>query len=333
VIGKFYPFHLGHDRLIAVAKEQVDEVVVLCCAHARQAIPGEVRARWIRESHPDVTVLEVEDDLPEAPAPWAARTVEVLGRQPDLVFTSEDYGNEYAELMGARHISVDPGWRDFPISGTQLRGDLGAHWPMLAPGAKAGLARRVCVIGAESTGTTTLAQDLARPFATCWVPEFGRSYWEGRRYLKAADSWSEDEFVRIALGQQRQEDDLARRANKVLICDTDAIATHMWHRHYRGTYSDRVLELARLRTYVLYLVTCPDFPFVQDGTRDGDPYRHRMHEWLLEILEAEGRPFEVMTGGPTERLQRAVELVDPLTRFDPLEDLSSDEGPGEEGER
>ena len=70
-IGKFYPFHRGHDLLITEAKRQVEQLVVLSCATYDQDVPGAIRADWIREMHPDVTVLELTDDLPEAPAPWA----------------------------------------------------------------------------------------------------------------------------------------------------------------------------------------------------------------------------------------------------------------------
>jgi nicotinamide riboside kinase len=37
-------------------------------------------------------------------------------------------------------------------------------------------ARRVCLIGAECTGKTRLAEDLARHFAAVCVPEYAREY-------------------------------------------------------------------------------------------------------------------------------------------------------------
>ncbi|MFB3132859.1 MAG: hypothetical protein ACE10K_10105 [Rhodothermales bacterium] len=51
------------------------------------------------------------------------------GRRPEVVFTSEAYGEPWARLMGARHVAVDRQRTRFPISGAQLRADLGAHWP------------------------------------------------------------------------------------------------------------------------------------------------------------------------------------------------------------
>ena len=53
---------------------------------------------------------------------WAAYTREFLGAAPDVVFTSEAYGDTYARLLGARHVSVDAARTAAPVSGTAVRG-------------------------------------------------------------------------------------------------------------------------------------------------------------------------------------------------------------------
>ena len=275
--GKFYPLHLGHDLLIREARRQVDRLVVLVAWRPGQQIPGAVRAGWIRARHPGVSVIEVLDDIPNESAPWATRTREVLGCVPDVVFTSETYGDTWAACLGARHIPIDKDRGLIPVSATAVRADLGAHWSQLSPPAKAYFARRVSVMGVESSGTTTLARALARQLATAWVPEYGRVYWEGRQHVSGIDSWESDEFARIARGQNASEDDLAHLADRVLVCDTDALATAVWHRRYRGEESSEVRTIARGRTYHLTLLTAPDFPFVQDGTREEGPHRLQMH--------------------------------------------------------
>lgn len=317
-VGKFYPFHRGHDLLLREARRQVDHLVVLVGWKPGQALPGSLRAGWIREEHPDVEVLEVLDDLPEAPGPWARRTLEVLGgRRPDVAFTSEDYGAPWAALMGARHVAVDPGRARVCTSGTALRADLGAGWDLLTPSARAHFARRVCVLGVESSGTTTLARDLARRLRTAWVPEYGRAYAEGRQTLGDAP-WRTDEFLHIARAQAACEDALARRADRLLVCDTDPLATSVWHRRYMGAWSPALEALASARRYDLYLLTAPDFPFVQDGTRDGEHVRHAMHAWFVEALERRGAPWLELRGAPERRLHEALAAVEPLLRFQPL---------------
>lgn len=319
-VGKFYPFHLGHDLLIQTAKCHVDRFVVLVGWKPEHELSGTLRANWIREMHPDVEVIEVLDDLPEAPEPWAARTLEVLdGRKPHLVFSSEDYGEPWAQLMGARHVAVDRDRKQFPVSGTLLRADLAAHWEMLSPPAKAHFAKRVAVVGVESSGTTTLAGTLAAHFKTVCVPEYGRYYWEGRRHAPRADEWDSCEFELIARRQSEWEDDLARRANQLVVCDTDPLATHVWHRRYVGEYSERVREIFSQRACDLYLLTQPDFGFVQDGTRDGMHIRDEMHGWFLQTLTDHQRKFMIVEGSHEQRMASAIREIESLLTFPPLD--------------
>ena len=317
-VGKFYPFHRGHEHLINQAAAQVDKLVVLLCWKPDQELPGPLRASWIRECCPQVEVIEVLDDLPDASEPWARRTIEVLGGPPDVAFTSEEYGETYAALMGCRHICIDRDRATFPISGSELREELSSHWQHLTPPARAHLARRVCVLGVESSGTTTLAQDLARHFETVWVPEHGRWYWEGRRWTPNQESWETAEFHRIARGQIALEEDLARQANRLVVADTDPLATYVWHRRFMGHDDEALWELATSRRYDLYLLTEPDFPFVQDGTREGEAIRAAMHGWFVEALEGAGRRYLRIGGGRCGRTTAAVEQVEPLLEFAPL---------------
>ena len=318
-VGKFYPFHQGHHHLIESAKQQVDLLVVLACWKPGDSISGKLRADWIRELHPDVEVIEVLDDLPEAPEPWAKRALKVLqGRRPDIAFSSEEYGEPWAKFMGAWHVCVDLDRDRFPISGTQLRGDLATHWQMLTPPVKAHFAKRVCILGVESSGTTTLATDLARHYQTVFVPEYGRFYHEGKQYASNLSQWDSYEFVQIAQGQILWEEHLARRANRLVVCDTDPLATLIWHRRYMGCTHTGLEQIASERMYDCYFLTQPDFDFVQDGTRDGEHIRHEMHKWFLEALQTYQRTFHVVSGSPEERLKFATAKIDELLHFETL---------------
>lgn len=312
-VGKFYPFHLGHDYLIRTAKSQVDHLVVLVGYKPNDTISGTIRGNWIRQMHPDVEVIEVLDDLPEAPEPWALRALELLkGRQPDFAFTSEHYGQPWARLMGAIPVTVDLDRHQFPISGTQLRENLTCHWSMLTPPAKAYFAQRICVLGVESSGTTTLAEALAHYYQTIWVPEYGRFYWEGRRYLPDSQQWQSYEFLHIAQTQILMEDNLALRANLRMICDTDPLATSIWHRRYMGFNCSELEQIAQQRNYTVYLLTEPDFEFVQDGTRESEQLRMEMHQWFMEQLTKMGKVWISVKGSREQRLASAIAIIDNL---------------------
>jgi HTH-type transcriptional regulator, transcriptional repressor of NAD biosynthesis genes len=318
-VGKFYPFHMGHDFLIKQAKAQVDKLVVIVSYKPEQVIRGEIRANWIQEMHPDVEVILGIDDLPANKWDlWSRRTFELLkGRQPDIVFTSEVYGDDWAQSIGCKHIIIDLEREKFSISGSMLRHDLSQYWDMLTPPVKAHFAKRVCCIGVESSGTTTLAQNLAEHYQTVWIPEYGRWYSQGRRYLN--DQWETHEFVKIADGQIRWEDDLAYQANRLVVCDTDALATHVWHKRYVGHFTPVVEAIADSRHYDLYLLTEPDFEFVQDGTRDGEHIRMEMHRWFIDELIRKNRPFIQVQGSRQNRIIQATQGIDKLLVFSKLE--------------
>ncbi len=316
MIGKFYPFHNGHRYLIETAANQCDSLTVLVGDGPRYKIDAAVRAAWIKDVFPHVEVRIV----PEVPADddslgWATYTREFLGYVPDVVFTSEDYGAPFAAFLGTRHVLVDRERVCVPCSGTMIRNNPFAYFAFLPPPVRAYFARRIVVVGAESTGTTTLARALAQHYQTVWVPEYGRLYWEGKviTFTESENSaWDTGEFVHIASMQAAMEDQLARSANRLLVCDTDPLATAIWHRRYVGQPSPEVEAIAAARHYDLFLLTGDEIPFVQDGMRDGETIRHQMHLWFIEALERFNRPYVLLSGTHAERLKTAVEYVDAL---------------------
>ncbi len=311
VVGKFYPFHSGHAHLIRSACAQSDQVTVLVVDRSTQVFTGEERAQWIREVFPQVEVRVMRDiEKDDDSQTWADYTVSFLGYHPDVVFTSEDYGEPYARYMGATHVLVDRERNTIPISATQIRENPYAKWEYLSAPVRARLARRIAIVGAESTGTTTLARDLARHYETVWTPEFGRFYTEGK--LTATLSWQTEEFVFIAEGQNRLEDEYARHSNRVLICDTNAWATRLWHERYLGHMAPTVDEQALRRRYDFVFLTGDEIPFEQDGMRDGEHIRHDMHQRFETLLKAEGIEYRVLRGNREKRLQDAIDICDRL---------------------
>ena len=273
VIGKFYPPHRGHKFLVDTARAGVETLTVLVCDRPGEQPPANLRASWLREIHPDVTVKVIadigRDDDSQA---WAAYTIQTLGFAPDVVFTSEDYGYAYARFMGCQHVQVNKARDVVPCSGTQVRANPLAWWDFLEQCVRAYYAKRVCVVGAESSGTTTMAQALAAHYQTAWVAEYGREY-SIKKMQTGQEQWESIEFVHIATEQSRREDWAARTANRLLVCDTDAFATSIWHQRYLGRREATVEAIAALRHYDLYLLTDVDIPFVQDGFRDGEHIR------------------------------------------------------------
>jgi HTH-type transcriptional regulator, transcriptional repressor of NAD biosynthesis genes len=319
VIGKFHPFHSGHRHLIETAVSHADEVTVIVVARGSESIAGELRRRWIEEAFPQVRVVLLDQDavgLANEDSPgWAAETIRALGGTPDVCFTSERYGDPWARAMGCDHFLVDRRRRTVPISGTEIRRDPLANMAFLRGGARGHYVKRVCLLGAESTGKTTLARALAERYATVWNPEVGHMY----SWYRAGDpsdwsTWRSDEFVEIANLQNWYEDFLAQFADRVLFCDTNAWTTGLFHETYLGERSPEVDRAAAGRDYDLYILCDPETPFAQDelGIRVDGPHRQQMHEAYLAHVQETGAPFVVVGGSHDERMTTVCAAVDAL---------------------
>jgi diamine N-acetyltransferase len=125
-------------------------------------------------------------------------------------------------------------------------------------------------------------------------------------------AWTVDEFIHIAEVQQRREAEAAATANRVMFGDTNAFATATWFERYANKRHPEVDAIGARDIVDLYLVPAPDIPFVQDGVRDGEKIRDWMHARFVELIEASGTPYVLITGPYEARLPKAIAAVDTL---------------------
>ena len=169
--------------------------------------------------------------------------------------------------------------------------------------------KRVCLLGAESTGKTTLARHLAARYETVWNPEYGRPYTMIGRPPGAP--WTSWEFTHIARVHCWYEDFLAGSANRVLFSDTDAFTTAVFHEVYLGEPATGFGELVA-RTYDLFVVCGLDVPWRHDGIREFEEQRRWMHERYVERARSSGRSWVIVEGPRRVRLEAAAASVDAL---------------------
>ena len=169
--------------------------------------------------------------------------------------------------------------------------------------------KRVCLIGAESTGKSTLAMALAERFDTLWNPEYGRPYTLIGR--PAGAPWTSWEFTHIARVHCWYEDFLAGFAHRVLFSDTDAFTTAVFHEVYLGTPATGFAELVE-RSYDLFVVCGLDVPWRHDGIREFEEQRRWMHERCLRRARDSGRPWLLAEGSVARRLDAVAEAVERL---------------------
>lgn len=121
IFGKFYPLHAGHKYLIDTALSQVDLLTIVVTGKKGQKIPSRLRAKWLSYIYPTVKIKLIYHSIAnDDDEKWASETTKWIGYKPDVVFTSEErWGDHYAALLGAKHVSVDR--KKFPVSGTMIR--------------------------------------------------------------------------------------------------------------------------------------------------------------------------------------------------------------------
>jgi HTH-type transcriptional regulator, transcriptional repressor of NAD biosynthesis genes len=315
VLGKFNPPTLGHCYLVDFARHFVDRLTVVVATLEREEIPGRLRAAWMREMFPGTRVVHLTDENPQFPHEhpdfwriWRESLRGVLPEAPDYLFASEEYGVRLAEELGARYVPVDHQRAAVSISGTSVRQDPMRWWGFIPPAVRPYFVRRVCIIGPESTGKTTLAGRLARHYRTVAVVEYARPLID----LYGGEV-REDLLPLIVRGQAASEEALARQANRVLICDSDAFTTTLYWQLYFGGCPDWVREEAERRTYDLYLVTTPDTPFTVDAQRNHPDRRQWFFDQCLHWVERRGAPHAIVSGSWDARFEAARAAIDRLT--------------------
>ncbi|MBU3011089.1 ATP-binding protein [Polaribacter vadi] len=171
---------------------------------------------------------------------------------------------------------------------------------------------KVVLFGPESTGKTTLSKQLARYYNTVWAPEFAREYlqnkWNNERKICEAD-----DLLPIAIGQMKLENKLAKKADKILICDTDLLETKVYSQEFYGGFVDEKLdEAATINQYDLYLLTYIDTPWEEDDLRDRPEQRLEMFNAFEKALKDHNCNYILLKGNKESRLKKATDVIDKI---------------------
>ncbi|THF84846.1 cytidyltransferase-like domain-containing protein [Deinococcus sp. KSM4-11] len=313
IVGKFAPLHVGHMRVLDRALAECDRVSVWVYSRPDfPDMPSPLRRTWIRRLYPARLVPGLEL-LPDAPNPplndepdnvhreYVRGVLDGWGVQPDVVYTSESYGEAFAASLGAAHVCVDQARATVPVSGTALRADVHTLRHFLDPLVYAHFVRRVVILGAESTGKSTLTRALGEAVGTAWVREYGRDVYE-----RENGALSPEHFLEIARGHRALEDEAATSpgVHRWVFSDTDAATTLMWSYLLTGTARPELHALAaecRFR-YAHAFLCGTDLPHEQDGWRANTEVRGVQQAFIRQDLTSRGVPFTLLRGSVAERV-------------------------------
>lgn len=164
--------------------------------------------------------------------------------------------------------------------------------------------KKIAIVGPESTGKSTITQQLAKHYKTLWVPEYARYY-----CAALTDPCILQDEINMFHGQLALEESILAIAEKELIfCDTTFITVKIWSDEVFGETPKMVLDALPNYTYDLYLLMDIDLPWQEDPLRDFPHKReHFMQIWHQELLNLNAN--YVVIGGQEERLKNAIEAV------------------------
>ncbi len=171
---------------------------------------------------------------------------------------------------------------------------------------------KVVLFGPESTGKTTLSKQLAHHYHTVWAPEYAREYLQ-KKWNNERKTCEADDLIPIAIGQMKLENTLAKKADKVLICDTDLLETKVYSEEFYGGFVDETLnKAANENQYDLYLLTYIDTPWEADDLRDRPEQRLAMFTAFEKALKKHNRPYILLKGDKKTRLENAIKAIDTI---------------------
>jgi nicotinamide riboside kinase len=191
---------------------------------------------------------------------------------------------------------------------------------------------KIVVLGPESTGKSTLCQQLANYYNTEWCAEFAREY-----LLTYGINYTFADLETIAKGQLALEEEAVRIVNSqwsmveenrfvntnslltihhlpLVFLDTDMYVMKVWCEYVFNKCHTFILNEISTRKYDLYLLCNIDLPWVQDELREypDEKPRQELYKIYTDILINQTTPWVEISGNNEQRLQAAVKAVDEI---------------------
>ena len=177
--------------------------------------------------------------------------------------------------------------------------------------------KKIVVTGPESTGKSTLCEQLAEHYNSGWVPEYAREY-----LLHYGMQYKYEDLLTIAKGQLELEDaraaELERKlgngAAPILFIDTDMYVLKVWSEFVFGNCDTWILDQILIRKYDGYLLCRTDLPWVKDELREYPDLvnREKLFHIYKDCMINQHTPWTEIVGGSEQRLQTAIEAVNKL---------------------
>lgn len=168
---------------------------------------------------------------------------------------------------------------------------------------------KIAVIGPESSGKTTLCEQLASHYKTIFVPEFARTY-----LTEINRPYALTDVLFIAKEQIRIENEYEKKATRLLFCDTNLITIKIWldvKYNYQSSELDKHIANS---VYDQIFLTAADLKWEADPLREHPHFREELFLLHKEFLQQSKSNFKIISGQHKNRLDNAIEYVNRLLK-------------------
>ncbi|KQT22314.1 cytidyltransferase [Chryseobacterium sp. Leaf404] len=317
VFGKFYPFHLGHQKMIEFALTK-GSVTVLVCAETKEKIDGKTRQNWIKETFKNNKNLKVkvfsynENDFPNSSvSDWeiSKKWSEVFNeyfKDENFLVTSEEYGEMLSEIMDINHFMFDEERETVQISASKIRENLYANWNYLPLSVQKYFALKVVFLGTESTGKTFLTNALSEIFKSNKVSEAGRDL------IHNSKQFQFENLEKVLSEHANRIENVDISKSCLTLIDTDCHITKSYSEfifNKKLVVPDEILDINKAD---LYLYLTKDAEYIQDGTRLEIDERNQLDDSHRKVLKENGIEFREISGSWNERKEWASKYIQKL---------------------
>lgn len=322
-LGKFAPFHMGHESLVRrMFADGCDKVIVCVYDFEGYGISTERRANWIKSIFNDsrLTVVSFENspqgvgytpEIKKLHEDYFESEMLKNGISTDNIthfYCSEPYGKHMSDRFNWKLEILDLTRNDINISATKIRNMYKDYFKFLHPVVQRDLPKLITLLGGESTGKTTLGRYLNDNFNVGYIPEHGAAYW----YEHNKDGkLNEDDINNIMkLHNDKRDKAVSMSEFPFFIEDTNNLTTWLFGYEY-GLYLDIIPNsvIKSCSKTNLYVVCDDNIPFDSSGGRISELVRQKFNKRYIEFLNDNNLPYIIVSGTVEERARQVMEVL------------------------
>ncbi len=312
--NSFDPFLITHLSNIIEAAGMCKELyVIINYSKEKDLIPKEYRYRWILNSIKhlsNVKILLKEDNTKEIK--------ELVEKKIDVVFLNKNYSQnkEIENLYKNESIIYYFDRKEIKVDKTDIKTWATNNWNYIPNITKDYFTRKILIVGGESSGKSTLVQNLSLIYNTNFVSEVGRDTCE---YAGGEDFMIAEDLYENLLKQKVNVMEESKKSNKLLFVDTDCLTTLFYAGFLfeKGSVEhkrclDLALSINNISLWDIVIFLEPDVEFVQDGTRSEEIKRNRekYSNEIKELLKSNNVDFVTINGSYNKRLNICKKLIE-----------------------